>query len=238
MVVEASLPTIGTVLITAIIDSINPCAIGVLILLVSTLLAAKKKNKMLKIGLLYIASIFLTYLLAGLGLIAFLANIPQSLAEYISIFVGSIIVIAGIVEIKDYYWYGQGFSLMIPANRAKQIHKFMKKVSQASVPAVIFLGVFVAAVELPCTGGPYLAITLLLAQNFNLAAFWLLVIYNIIFVAPLLIILIMVLAGKNVTIIKRWKQGSRAYVRLITGLILIWLGWMLILIANGTINLG
>lgn len=238
MAVEATLPTITTVLITAAIDSINPCAIGVLILLISTLLAAKKKDKMLKIGLIYIFAIFLTYFSAGIGLTAFLANIPQTVAEYISIVVGSIIVIAGIIEIKDFYWYGEGFSLMIPQKRAKQIHEMMKKISNMSIPAVIALGAFVAAVELPCTGGPYLAITLLLSQNFNMTAVWLLVIYNIIFVMPLLIILFMVLAGKNVTIIKQWKQSARTYVRLITGVIMILLGWLLILIANGTINLG
>ncbi len=236
--VEAILPTIGTVLITALIDSVNPCAIGVLILLISTLLAANKREKMLKIGLIYIAAIYITYFSAGLGLTAFLASIPQSIAEYISIVVGSIVVIGGIIEIKDYFWYGKGISLMIPANRAKQIHNYMKNVSNMSVPAVILLGMFVAAVELPCTGGPYLAITLLLSQSFNLTAVWLLVIYNIIFVMPLIIILCMVLAGKKVVNIKRWKQASRGYIRLITGLILIWLGWMLILIANGTINLG
>jgi cadmium resistance protein CadD (predicted permease) len=55
---------------------------------------------------------------------------------------------------------------------------------------------------------------------------------------PLVVILIMVLSGKNVVMIKEWKQASRTYVRLITGVVLILLGWLLILIANGTINLG
>jgi len=236
--IEQSLPTIGTVLITAAIDSINPCAIGVLILLLSTLIAAKEKKRMLKIGIIYIAAIYLTYFLAGLGLTAFLARIPQSIAEYISMIVGSVIVIAGVIEIKDFYWYGKGFSLMIPQNRVKQIHGYMKNITKMSVPAVILLGVFVAAVELPCTGGPYLAIALLLSQSFNMTAVWLLLLYNLIFILPLLVILLLVLTGKKIHVIKQWKQESRSYVRLITGILLIFLGWLLILIANGTINLG
>ena len=52
MVVETSLPTIGTVLITAAIDSINPCAIGVLILLISVMIALRSKVEMLKYGLI------------------------------------------------------------------------------------------------------------------------------------------------------------------------------------------
>jgi len=235
MTVEASLPTIGAVLITEVIDSINPCAIGVLILLVSTLLATKKKNQLLSKGLLYIGVVYVVYFLAGLGLIAFLANIPQVVAEYISIVVGAVVVFAGLVEIKDYFWYGQGISLMIPQDKAKKIHDLMQNLS---VWTVIFLGAFVAAVELPCTGGPYLAITLLLSQNFNFTAFMLLVIYNIIFVMPLAVILFMVYFGTKIQNIKRWKMKNRAVMRLATGIVLVALGWLLMLIANGTINFG
>lgn len=227
-------PTLPVVLITAIIDSINPCAIGVLILLVTTLLTLhKNRNKMLTVGSIYILVVYITYFLAGIGLLFFIQKL--NIAKPLGIFVGALIIILGLIELKDFWWYGKGISLSIPARRAEQIKKYTKKIT---IPVAIFLGFFVAAVELPCTGGPYLAITLLLSQSFNLTAVWLLVIYNIIFVMPLIIILCMVLAGKKVVNIKRWKQASRGYIRLITGLILIWLGWMLILIANGTINLG
>jgi len=230
-----SLPTLSAVLVTAVIDSLNPCAIGVLILLVSTLLVAKKKNQMLKIGLIYIFAIFVTYFLFGLGLIKFLSVIPQVIAEYISIAVGLIVVSAGLLEIKDYFWYGKGFSLMIPH---KYVKKIQDKVKNLSVGSVIFLGVFVAAVELPCTGGPYLAITLLLAQNFNFTAFLMLILYNIIFVMPLVIILFMVLFGSKIQHIQEWKQSNKHYMRLMAGFLLIALGWLLMLIANGTINLN
>ncbi len=233
--VEIALPTLATVLVTALIDSINPCAIGVLILLISTLLVAKKKEKMLAVGSLYVFAVFLTYLLLGLGLITFLSAIPQVIAEYISIAVGLIVVFAGVIEVKDYFWYGSGFSLSIPYKYAKKIEDKMKKLS---IGTVIFLGAFVASVELPCTGGPYLAITLLLSQNFNLAAFLLLILYNIIFVLPLIVILGLVLGGLKVKYIQQWKQSNKAYMRLAAGLVLIGLGWLLMLIANGTINLN
>ncbi len=235
MAVEISLPTLGTVLTTAVIDSINPCAIGVLILLFSTLIVTKRKEKMLKIGLLYIGAVYITYFLFGLGLIAFLSSIPITWAEYISIFVGVIVVFAGVSEIKDYFWYGEGFSLAIPHKYAKKIKE---KMANLSLWTAVLLGAFVAAVELPCTGGPYLAVTLLLAQNFNLAAFLMLIVYNIIFVMPLLIILFMAVFGVKLQNIQRWKQNNKAYMRLFTGIILILLGWLLILIANGTINLN
>ena len=235
MAVELSLPTLGTILATAVVDSINPCAIGVLILLLSTLVVAKSKTKMIEIGLMYIGAVFLTYFLFGLGLVTFLSNIPLVWAEYISIVVGVIVVLAGILEIKDYFWYGHGVSLAISPKYAKRIKEKMQNVS---IGTVIFLGIFVASVELPCTGGPYLAITLILSQNFNVAAFLMLVLYNIIFVMPLVIILLCVALGAKLNNIHKWKQGNKAFMRLITGVVLIGLGILLILIANGVINLN
>ena len=236
MAVEAYIPTLTTVVAAAAIDSINPCAIGVLILMLSVVLAVKKSIKrMLFLGSIYIGSIFLVYLLAGLGLMYFLSEIPLWLTEYLSISVGVLIIGAGILEIKDFFWYGKGLSLAIPASAAKKLHIYAKR---TTIPSVMLLGAFVSGVELPCTGAPYLAIIMLLSQYFDFSAFLLLIIYNIIFVAPLIIILILVSLGKKLHEIKRWKQESRGYMRLFIGLLLVAMGWLLILIANGTINLG
>ena len=236
MAVEAFLPTLGTVVVTALIDSVNPCAIGVLILLLATLMgAAKSKAHIIKITGAYIFVVFLVYLLAGLGLMAFFTAIPLLVTLVISVVIGGVIAVLGLVEIKDFFWYGKGFSLTIPAAMAKRIHKYVEKIT---LPGVIFLGAFVAAVELPCTGAPYLAIITLLSQNFDFTAFLLLVLYNILFVLPLLVITVLVVAGTKVVHIQKWKSKFRHYMRLLTGLLLIFLAWLLIMIGSGIINIG
>ena len=236
MAVEAVLPTLGTVFAAAAIDSINPCAIGVLILMVSVLISSQQSTKrLLLLGGLYILSVFTVYLLAGLGLTYFFTTLPLAVTEYIAISVGSLIILAGIVEVKDYFWYGKWFSLTIPPSLAKKIHDYASKVT---ITGVIFLGAFVSAVELPCTGAPYLAIITLLSQYFDITAFLLLIFYNIIFVLPLILILLFVAFGKNLHRVKKWKQENRPYMRLLAGLLLIVMGWLLMLIANGTINFG
>ncbi len=192
-------------------------------------------QRLLLLGSLYIGAIFITYLVAGLGLIYFLANVPLYVAEYLALLVGTFVIMAGILEIKDYYWYGRGFSLQIPPVFAAMIHKYSQNVT---IPGVIFLGAFVSAVELPCTGAPYLAIITLLSLNFDIYAFGLLVLYNVIFVLPLIIILLLVAGGMKVSKIKKWKQSNKGYMRFAMGFMLIGLGWLLILIANGTINFG
>ncbi len=75
-------------------------------------------------------------------------------------------------------------------------------------------------------------------MNFNFQAFILLIIYNIVFVLPLVVILGLVAGGTKVSKIKHWKQANKGYMRFAIGLMLILLGWLLILIANGTINFG
>ena len=238
MAVEASLPAIGTVLFTAAIDSINPCAIGVLVLMISAMLGAKSnRNKMLLIGVVYIAAVYITYFIAGVGLAYFFQYIPIYISEYVAIVIGTLIAGAGLIEIKDYFWYAKGFTLAIPAERAQQIKKYTKNLS---IPGAMFLGAFVSAVELPCTGAPYLAIILVLAQDggLNFTAYLLLALYNLVFVAPLLIILFLVYFGMNINVVNKWKQNNKPYMRLVAGLLLIFLSWLLILIAIGVINFG
>ncbi len=233
---EFQLPTLITVITAAAIDAINPCAIGVLILMISVILASGgSRRRLVFLGMLYIGAIFTVYLAAGLGLVYYFQKIPLVLTLYLSIIVGFLIIIAGLIEVKDYFWYGRWFSLAIPSSVVKKIHLYAQ---EATVPGVLFLGVFVSAVELPCTGAPYLAIITILAQSFDFNAFLMLVIYNIIFVFPLIIMLFLVAGGMEIQGLKKWKQEGRGVMRLSIGLLLIVLGWLLILIANGTINFG
>ena len=102
----------------------------------------------------------------------------------------------------------------------------MKKVTFAGA---IFLGALVALVELPCTGGPYLAITAVLAKQFNFTALIYLLIYNFIFVLPLIIILLLAYFGIASESMKKWKESNKKWMRLGTGLLLVGLGIFLIL---------
>jgi cytochrome c biogenesis protein CcdA len=235
MPAEIAFPTLPVVIVTALVDSINPCAIGVLVLLIATLLGmSKNRKKMLAVGAIYITAVFVTYLAAGFGLLVFIQRL--NIGTQLSWIVGGLVIILGLLEIKDFFWYGKGISLRIPAKRVEQIKKYMKKVT---IPGSIFLGIFVAAVELPCTGGPYLAITTLLAKiGISWKVFWLLFLYNIIFVLPLIVILALVYFGVSAKKIKEWKDEKKKWMRLFVGLLMLILGVLLILWANGTISFG
>lgn len=221
------------VIITALVDSINPCAIGVLVLLISALLVlSEHKKKMLITGAIYVTAVFVTYFIAGLGLLTVIHNLQ--IGEMVGIMVGFLVIFLGLVEIKDFFWYGKGFSLTIPAS---QIERIKKHAEEATIGGAIVLGIIVSAVELPCTGGPYLAITTILAEKFDLRAVLYLALYNFIFVLPLIVLVLLAYLGTTALDIKHWKDKYKKWMRLFTGLLMVGLGILLILFARGTISL-
>lgn len=219
--------TLTIVLSAAVIDSINPCAIGVLLFLTSVLLRSLANKKRLAIlGITYIATVFVIYTLSGLGLIWFQHTlIERGFAEIIGTVAGVAVIILGLIEFKDFYWYGKGISLEIAPSYKEKISQMAMKISWLGI---ISLGGFVAMVELPCTGGPYLAVTALLAKSFDVQAFIYLLIYNAIFALPLLVILSLLYFGTSSTKLKLWRQENRKWMNLSSGLLMLSLGALLI----------
>lgn len=215
-----------------LIDGINPCAFGVLIFLLAYLAKTAKgnKGKMILHGLTYILAVFLTYLLAGLLLLPVIRQFGQ-VSVILYIVLATIIIIAGLLEIKDYFWYGKWFSLSIFPKEAERIKKYGKKIS-GKIYVAFFLGVFVALVELPCTGAVYLAVlSLMTLSGLTISNFIFLLIYNFLFVFPLIIILFLVANGMSTNKFNEWRKKNRALMRLFIGILLIGLGsWMLFLV--------
>ncbi|OGE25149.1 hypothetical protein A3H85_02510 [Candidatus Daviesbacteria bacterium RIFCSPLOWO2_02_FULL_40_8] len=232
---DINLPTLGLIAGSAIIGAINPCSIGGLVLMVSVILASKKsKQKLLVLGGVYIFTIFTTQLLIGLGLLSFLSFLPWVITKYISVTMGTVIVLLGLVEIKDYFWYGRGFSLVIPESLTHQMHKISKI---TTIFGAVVASLIMVSGQLFCTGASYLAIITIISANFNWTGLLMMVTYNLVYVLPLVIILLLVSSGTKLHFVKSWKQESRGMMRLIIGLLLVSLGWLLILISGGAIRL-
>lgn len=214
--------TIPTILTAAIIDSINPCAIAVMVFLLTYLISIGAKRRMLKLGSVYISVVFITYFLSGLGLLAFVQML--NLGSPIYLFAAVVAIIVGIINLKDFFWYGKGFTLQIPESRKPSINKYIK---MSTFPATIILGFLVSLYELPCTGGVYIAILGLLART-GVSAVPVLLLYNFFFVLPLIVILVVVYKGASAESIAKWKDEKKKYMKLISGLFMLALGvWML-----------
>lgn len=217
--------TIPTILVAALIDSINPCAFSVLIFLLVYLLALGAKNRILKVGLTYIIVVFVVYFLSGVGLFTVIQT--TNLTRIVFNIAAILAIIAGLINVKDFFWYGKGITLAIPESRKPVIEKYIHK---ASIPAAAILGILVSMFELPCTGGVYLAVLGLLADKMTrVDAIPYLILYNIIFVLPLLLILAVVYFGISPDKVEKWRVERRGWMRLIMGLFMVLLGAIMLL---------
>lgn len=214
---QVSIPLIAG---SALVDSINPCAFAVLIFLILYLFSVKSKERMLAIGLIYITVIFLVYFLAGLGLLGFIHAARVTI--YFYYFTAGLSIVLGLLNVKEVFWEGKGVTLAIPESKKPLIQKYIRK---ATLPAAIILGILVAAFELPCTGGVYLAILSLLAGKETwFAAVLYLLLYNLVFIFPLLAILFGVYFGLSPEKVELWRREQKRWMRLAIGLVLVALG--------------
>lgn len=232
---ELALPA---VLLGGAIDSVNPCAFGVLIFLVAYLSKVFNNKKMVLLGgFLYMLAVYVTYFLAGLGL---LSAVQSQAASYWFYWVATFVAFsAAIFEIKDFFWYGRGVSMdmsVIPgaSNRikvwTKKIKKLSKKSPKTALAMTLPIGLGAAAFELPCTGQVYLAILSLIKASQVGIATWLpwLLLYNLVFISPLIVITIVMYLGMSSDKLEEWRKKNRKWMRLSAGIFLYLLGIFLL----------
>ncbi|MBW6451980.1 MAG: cytochrome c biogenesis CcdA family protein [DPANN group archaeon] len=212
--------TLPVIIISGLIDGINPCAFAVIIILLTYLKGIGNKKKMFVVGMTYIFAVYVTYFVAGLGLLSTFqfAGITRSIFDISAI----LVIIFGLINLKDFFWYGKGISLEIPKQYKGTIHKYILK---ATIPAALILGVLVSMFELPCTGGVYLAILGLLSNSMTqLSAIPYLLLYNFAFILPLIIIMIVMYKGYDPKKIEDARKKERKWMRLMMGLLMVALG--------------
>jgi cytochrome c biogenesis protein CcdA len=216
------------VTLAALADSINPCAIGTLIFLLSLLSISKDKSKLLSIGVAFTVSLYVAYFLFGLGILTAVKVVGLSFWFYK--FMGVLVIIIGVLEVKDFIRYGSlGFVTEVPSSLKRRLDRILKTV--ASPLGAFIAGFAVSLIELPCTGGPYLAILGLLAQETTqVAAIPILLYYNLLFVLPLIAITAIIYFGaSSIKRMAHLRHRATRVLHLIIGLTLIALGVAMLL---------
>jgi len=205
----------------ALIDSFNLCAVTILLLTVGFLFSVGQfQSAIFKIGVAFILGIFLVYLLIGLGILhtLYLFNTPNFMAE-----IGALILIVfGIITLINEFFPAFPLKLKIPQAAHTKIAKLMVK---ASFPSAFMLGAFVGLCAFPCTGGPYLMVLGLLHDKVTyLKGFAYLIYYNLLFVLPLIIILLIASNKNLLEKIQAWREKEGKEIKFISGLTMIILG--------------
>jgi len=223
----------------AIADSVNPCALAVLFMILVSIMVYNpgKKSKVLLSGLAFILSIFIMYIIYGAIIVTLFSSLNNFLSEaskYIYTVFGFVAIGLGLLGIKDYFLYTPGtVGTEMPIMLRPKVKRLLSKVT--SVRGSFVAGIFVTLFLLPCTIGPYLIFGSLISNSLVLGISdklvmigkifpWLLI-YNVIFILPMLIVTLLVYFGiKEVKDAQQWKDRNIRVMHLIAGVILFVLG--------------
>ncbi len=214
--------TLPTVVVAAAVDGINPCAFTVLLLFITAMLATIQageqslgtiRARLLSLGGIYIAAVFLTYLGLGVGLLKTLDFFTR---QHLPARFGALAAILfGLWMLKDFFLPDLGWRLQAPSQVGTMARQMAKK---ATIPALVLGGFLIGLCTVPCSGAVYLGVLSLLAlQPSALLGYGYLVLYNLIFVLPLVVILIAASARPTLNRLAHWNLHHKEWVRLALG---------------------
>ncbi|MBI2674132.1 MAG: hypothetical protein HYX22_00105 [Candidatus Yanofskybacteria bacterium] len=209
------------VAVAALIDSINPCAFSILLVTIAFLFSVGEfRSSILRIGGSYIFGIFVVYILIGLGILQTLHffNTPNFMAK-----VGALLlVVLGGINLVNEFFPAFPLKLKVPHVAHRKIAELLER---SSMGMAFLLGAFVGLCEFPCTGGPYLMVLgLLHDQATYLKGLSYLIFYNLIFIAPLVVILFIASNESLLNKVQAWQRTERKDMRIWGGIAMILLG--------------
>ncbi|HRQ41579.1 MAG TPA: cytochrome c biogenesis protein CcdA [Chloroflexota bacterium] len=214
--------TLPTVILAGLVDGINPCAFTVLLLFITALLATLQagqhsvnvaRMRLIGMGSIYIGAIFFTYLALGVGLLKSVDFFTQqhALARLGALFA----ILFGLWMVKDYFLPDVGWQLQAPGKVGAIARQSARK---ATIPALVAGGFLIGLCTVPCSGAVYLGVLSLLAlQPTALLGYGYLVLYNVVFVLPLVAILVAASARPTLNRLAHWNLHHKEWVRLALG---------------------
>lgn len=215
------------VTISALIDSINPCAFSILLLTIAFFFSlGSARSSILKIGGIYIFGIFTAYFLIGLGILGslHLFNTPHFMGKLGAI----LLIVLGVINLINGFFPKFPVKLQIPHVAHSTLARFMEK---GSIPAIFILGILVGLCEFPCTGGPYLMILGLLHDHKTYySGVGYLVWYNVLFILPLAVLLFIASDRALLEKVQDWRKNNTRRMRLWGGIITIILGIVILIV--------
>jgi len=235
-----------------LIDGINPCAFTVIVFFISFLaLQGYRRRELVVIGLVFVLAVFLTYLLLGLGFFGFIYRLKGFwlVSRIINFCVGVFSIILGLFALHDFFKFKksgrtEGLLLQLPQLIKNRIHAvvgmhYRNKGSDNLNPAkhslaklvvsALVTGFLVSLLEAVCTGQTYLpTIVFILKASHHLRALVYLVLYNLMFIAPLLAIFLFALLGVTSGQFSKFLKERLLLIKILMAVLFLGLGIFLL----------
>lgn len=216
--------------IIGLLDGINPCAMWVLMFLLTLLVNTKSRKKLIMVGTVFVISsavVYFMFMTAWLNIFTFMG-----VSQYITIALGILALLMGLINIKEFFFFKKGISLMIPEKAKPKLFEKMRKIMNNSSFAVSLLGTialafFVNLIELGCTIGlPAIYTRVLSVQEISTSTkYFYMALYNAYYVIPLAVIVVLFVftMGKY-----RFEEKHAKVLKLLSGILMITLGAILV----------
>ena len=239
----------AAVVFAGLSDGINPCAFTVIVFFISFLaLQGYRKRELILIGLTFIFAVFLTYLSIGLGVFNFFYRFAGfwAVTHLLNIIIGILSIMFGVLSIYDFIKFKksgstEGLILQLPKPIKERIHKvvgfFYRKSFQEkqekTKPALTRLlfsalatGFLVSLLEAVCTGQVYLPTIsfVLKSTTFKFQALGYLLLYNIMFIVPLIVIFVLALLGISSQQFSSFLKKRLGLIKILMGILFFGLG--------------
>lgn len=220
------------------LDGVNPCAFATLVFFVSYLLfIGKRRRDIVLMAIAFISAVFITYLGIGIGafgLFTVLARI-DIIARILFLTFGTAAIVLGILSLRDWALARKGDTgkmlLQLPLGIKQRIHKSIKQQTADGrvVVGAFIAGFFVSLLEFGCTGQVYLpTITFMVSKTgFAVRSILALVLYNVMFVIPLIVIAVLATAISQRKVAS-FLETRIAAVKFLTALLFFGLGVLLL----------
>jgi cytochrome c biogenesis protein CcdA/thiol-disulfide isomerase/thioredoxin len=214
-----------TVVFAGLVDGLNPCAFATLVFFISYLtLSGHKGREVLIVGVAFTVGVFLAYLVVGLGfykVLDLLGDLLDTLEQWVYGLTGLFCAVLAVFSFFDFLKARRGeigdMTLNLPHGLRMRINAVIRRgrKSQAFVAGAFVTGVVVSFLELACTGQVYVPIIFALSRpEMRSQAFFFLVLYNLLFILPLVIVFILSYYGTGSKQLTRFLQRQAATVKL------------------------
>ncbi len=218
----------------ALADSVNPCEIAVLAMVLIAILIQnpEKRKRVLFGGFAFISAVYIGYLAYGLIIIQFFKVFAEILRQNSVLIYRGLAILAmilGALNIKDFFMYKKGsFATEMPLFLRPRVKRIIDRITSPS--GAFIIGFIVTLFLLPCTMGPYIVASGLLSELGTLTALPWLLYYNFVFVLPMIIIVFVIYFGfAKVDEVSGWKDRNVKILHLIAGILLFLVGIAMLL---------
>jgi len=232
----ADIITLGSITSLALVNSINPCQIAMLLLVLITIMTegqeySENRKKVLLVGFSFILAVYIGYLFYGIILVQLFQTFTEFLksgAIYIKEFFAILAMLVGGLQLKDFFFYRPGgFATEMPIWMRSKAKKIIQKITSPS--GAFFTGFIITLFLGPCTLAPLVIATESLAQFGILGALPWLLYFNLIIIIPLIVITFITYKGiVTAERVSQWRDRNIKIMHLIAGLILFLVGLALL----------